>query len=96
MEFETIINISGTFRNFRNYLGNSQNTTGQPEVQGTQTQHNQQYQEDLDNLGTHRRLITDIITGQDRCEMVVHKNHRPYPELFCTDLDIHTRHNHSN
>ena len=47
MEFEAIINISGTFRNFRNYLGNSQNTTGQPEVQGTQTQHNQQYQEDL-------------------------------------------------
>ena len=56
MELEAIINIWETFKTLQRgglwkYLGNSQNTTGQPEVQGTQTQHNQKYQEDLDNLG---------------------------------------------
>src|SRR5210317_1067682 len=35
-----------------------QNTTSQPEVQGTQAKHEQHYQEDLDNLGTSGRLIT--------------------------------------
>ena len=70
--------MGGTFKTLQRgglwkYLGNSQNTTGQPEVQGTQTQHNQKYKEDLDNLGNRGGLIAAtgghfIICVDNKCD----------------------------
>jgi hypothetical protein len=59
----------------------SQNTTSQPEVQGTQAKHEQHYQEDLDNLGTSGRLITGTGRHLKCTEKFLFMNGAPHPIL---------------